>query len=250
MKKTWISSAHQGFVKENMVSNTLSAYLLAARKGADMIETDARMSKDGVLMVNHDPDIRGYDAKGNQVRYLIAETDSKLLRETVLAPHDPMGIQYVPTLEQALHLAYFTGMKINIDMKEGIAHAEEIARLVAASGMRGRTVYATNGAGEDAIRLVRRYDPGAFFIDTVGNFTAEALASVTEYPRYCFAYTGDFSEENIARVRKSGCMLATISLNAENAPAAFRYHPDMAEYPHTSDFAGIDRSILDGTSFF
>ena len=57
-------------------------------------------------------------------------------------------------------------------------------------------------------------------------------------------YTADFSAENIAEIRESGCMLAAISLNAENAPAAFRHHPDMAEYPHTSDFEQIDRAIL------
>jgi len=250
MRKTWISSAHQGFVQERMAPNTLSAFLLAARKGADMIETDARMSRDGVLMVNHDPDIKGYDAKGNRVQYVISETNADVLKKVILAPEDPAGVQYVPTLEQVLHLAYVTGMKINIDMKEGIAHAEEIAGLVTASGMRGRTVYATNGAGAEAIRLVRRYDPAAYFIDTVGHYTAEALASVSEYPQYCFAYTGDFSEENIARVRKSGCMLAAISLNAGNAPAAFVHHPDMAEYPHTSDFSAIDQSILDDIKFY
>ena len=53
-KKTWITSAHQGFVEENLHSNTLAAYAFAAKKGADMIKTDARMTKDGVLIVNHD----------------------------------------------------------------------------------------------------------------------------------------------------------------------------------------------------
>ena len=41
-------------------------------------------------------------------------------------------------------------------------------------------------------------------------------------------------------------MLAAISLNAENAADAFRHHPDMAEYPHTSDFETIDKDILSG----
>ena len=44
-KKTWITSAHQGFVNESLHSNTLAAYELAAKKGADMIETDARMTR-------------------------------------------------------------------------------------------------------------------------------------------------------------------------------------------------------------
>lgn len=59
--KTWITSAHQGFVDENLHSNTLAAYKLAAKKGADMIEIDARKTKDGVLIVNHDADVKGYD---------------------------------------------------------------------------------------------------------------------------------------------------------------------------------------------
>lgn len=40
-KKTWITSAYQGFVEENLHSNTLAAYAFAAKKGADMIKTDA-----------------------------------------------------------------------------------------------------------------------------------------------------------------------------------------------------------------
>ncbi len=74
-QKTWISSAHQGFVREGMHSNTLPAYALAAEKGADMIETDARMTRDGVLIVHHDPDVKGFDAAGNPVTCLISETD-------------------------------------------------------------------------------------------------------------------------------------------------------------------------------
>jgi len=242
--KTWISSAHQGFVTEGMHSNTLSAYYLAALKGADMIEIDARATKDGVLVVNHDPDVKGYDETGNSVTYTISETDSAVICGVVLAPNDPRGKQYVPTLSQALHLAYFTGMCINIDLKEGFTHAEDVARMVVAHGMRGRTVYATNGAGARAINAILAIDPDARFIDTPSNYTAEALASVPAYQSKCFAYTGNFSDENIAMIRKSGCMLAAISLNAQNAAAAFRHHPDMAEYPHTSDFAEIDRQIL------
>ena len=58
LRKTWISSAHQGFVEGNIHSNTLAAYMLAARKGADMIETDARTTRDGILIVNHDATVK------------------------------------------------------------------------------------------------------------------------------------------------------------------------------------------------
>ena len=45
-------------------------------------------------------------------------------------------------------------------------------------------------------------------------------------------------------------MLAAISLNNSNAHAAFKHHPDMAEYPHTSDFEAIDREILNSVNLF
>ena len=78
--KTWITSAHQGFVDENLHSNTLAAYELAAKKGADMIETDARMTKDGVLIVNHDEDVKGYDELGNEVKLVISETNYSIIK--------------------------------------------------------------------------------------------------------------------------------------------------------------------------
>lgn len=243
-KKTWITSAHQGFVTDGIHSNTLAAYELAAQKGADMIETDARMTKDGILIVNHDADISGYDKDGNEVTYIIANTDYSDIREISLFKNNA-NKNRVPTLKEALDIAYKKGMCINIDLKEGIKHAEQIANLVVQTGMRGRTVYATNGAGAEAVNLILSIDPDAKFIDTKQNYTKEALKSVKDYPSKCFVYTGDFSDENIKEIRKSGCMLASISLNKENAKDAFIHHPDMAEYPHTNDFEEIEKNLFD-----
>lgn len=244
LKKTWISTAHQGFVDKGLHSNTVAAFKLAAKKGADMIEIDARMTKDGVLVVNHDEDVKGFDKNGNPVKYIISDTNYDVIKNTrlLLEREDE---NRVPTLKQALHTAYFSGMCVNIDLKEGIKNAELIAKTVVENGMGGRTVYATNGAGADAIKLILSVDPSARFIDTKENYTKEALKEIENYQSKCYVYTGDFSDENIREIRKSGCMLATISLNADNAESAFRHHPDMAEYPHTSDFEAIDKYILE-----
>ncbi|NLA77141.1 MAG: hypothetical protein GX851_04835 [Clostridiales bacterium] len=247
-KKTWISSAHQGVVEAGMYPNTLAAYYLAAQKGADMIETDARMTRDGVLIVNHDADVKGFDEAGNPVRYVVSETDYSLISKLRPTENDAFGAQYIPTLEQTLHLAYHAGMCVNVDLKEGMAHAADVARLVVSAGMRGRTVYATNGSGAEAIKLILRIDPEAEFIDTKSNFTREALADIKDYPAKCYVYTDDFSDENIAQIRDSGCMLAVISLNSTNAEDAFRHHPDMAEYPHTCDFEEIERKISEAVN--
>lgn len=242
--KTWISSAHQGFVTGNMHSNTLAAYRLAAQKGADMIETDVRTTIDGVFIVNHDAEVRGFNEQGEPVTYVISDTKYEDIARVHLT-EELTEDDHVPTLEQTLDLVYFAGMCLNIDLKEGLLHAEDVAHEVVSHGMRGRVVYATNGAGAEAINRILKIDPQARFIDTPWNYTRELLSSVKDHADKCYAYTGDFSDENIRRIRESGCMLATISLNAENAEAAFRHHPDMAEYPHTSDFEAIEKKLTE-----
>lgn len=248
-RKTWITSAHQGFAGEGIHSNTLSAYILAAQKGADIIETDARMTKDGILIVNHDADIKGYDETGKPVSCLISDTDYSTIKKIRLSKDENHTAQYVPSLLSTVRFAYLAGICINIDLKEGFAHAEDIARMVVNNGMRGRTVYATNGAGKKAIELILGIDPEARFIDTKRNFTRKKLAGIKNYKSKCYVYTNDFSDANIAEIRESGCMLAAISLNSANAQEAFKYYPDMAEYPHTEDFELIERDILERMSF-
>ncbi|MCR4621143.1 MAG: hypothetical protein K5663_03590 [Clostridiales bacterium] len=241
---TYLTSAHQGFVQGRMRPNTLSAFYLAAVRGADMIETDARGSSDGVMMVCHDPVVCGFDVSGKPVEYDIAKTPAAILKKVIIA-EDDYGVQYMPALEQVLSLCYRTGMLINIDLKNGAVFAETIAHMVRDLGMRGRCVYATNASGAATINKILDIDPCARFIDTPANYTADKLCSVPEFSRRCFAYTADFSEENISRIRESGCMLAAISISEETVRQAVRWHPEMLEYPHTSDFLTITTDILD-----
>ncbi len=37
------------------------------------------MTKDGVLIVNHDEDVKGYDESGNEVNFMISETDYSVI---------------------------------------------------------------------------------------------------------------------------------------------------------------------------
>lgn len=243
--KTWITSAHQGFVKGNVRSNTLLAVDFAIEAGAEMIETDARTTADGVLIANHDATVVGVDENGRPVEKTIAETTYADLQKIILSESEAYGIQRVATLEEMLLHAHVGGIDINIDLKEGFAHAEEIARLAVACGMGGHTVYAPNGSGFKTIFTILAIDPAARFIDKPCHFNEKTLAAYPDYRTRCFAYTADFSDENIAAIRKSGCMLAAISLDAETAPRGLALAPDMAEYPHTSDFVAIEKAFFE-----
>lgn len=244
MKKTWITSAHQGFVRGGIRSNTALAVRFAIEAGAEMIETDARTSADGVIVANHNETVVGTDENGNRVEKKISETSFAELRGIILSDTPEYGVQRIATLEELFRLTHDGGIGINVDLKEGFSCAEKIARMAVKAGMGGKTVYAPNGSGLKTIFAVLAVDPEARFIDTPYNFNAEKLEEYADYRTRCFAYTSDFSPENIAAIRQSGCLLAAIGLNAENAPTALSLSPDMAEYPHESDFAAIERAFF------
>lgn len=240
--KTWLTSAHRGLIDSTLRENCLAAYYNAYLHGADMIETDARLASDSVLVANHDATATGTDTTGQQVTYTVAETPSTVLGSLVLSESEKWGTQYVPTLAQVLHLAYHTGLQVNIDLKDGIAAAEAVAKLVLKHGMQGRVVYALNGSGMAGINTILAIDPDARFIDSAPGFMAQ-VADYAERGKRCYAYTSDPGA--VEAIRAGGCMVALISLNADNFGAAITHHPDMCEYLHTSDFRQIENAYFE-----
>lgn len=250
IKKLWITSAHRGYIYPSngvtLHENTLAAFYVAAQNGAGMIETDARLSSDGILMANHDATVT--DINGDT--YTIANETAATLNALVLSQDAVYGTQYLPTLEQVLNLAYNTGMDVNIDLKNGYAAADQAARLVWKCGMRGHVVYGLNGSGMQSINSIIALDPLARFIDNPTNFNASTLAGLDDYESRCFAYTADLSSSTINSIRNSGCMLATIGLTANNFSTAITYHPEMCEFPHTSDFRTIENNYFDNLMLY
>lgn len=243
MKKSWITSAHKGFVDGTLKENSLAAYYNAYLNGAEMIETDARFTSDGVLIVNHDDTVRGFNDEGRPVTYVVAETTAKTICSVILSRDEKWGVQRIPTLEQVLNLAYHTGLLVNIDLKNGYQSAEAVAKLVLRCGMIGKVVYALNGSGMAGINAILSIDPDARFIDHVVGF-GETVKDFSERGKRCFCYTSDTSDENISAIRNYGYLLALISLNPDNFENSIRCKPDMCEFLHTSDFKAIEENYL------
>lgn len=243
IKKWWISSAHRGFVQGELKENCLAAYYNAYLNGADMIETDARLTSDGVLIVNHDDTVRGFNEDGEPVTYIVAETTADTICSVILSSDEKWGVQRVPTLEQVLNLAYHTGLLVNIDLKNGLSIAEMVAKTVLKCGMIGKVVYALNGSGMDGINTILKIDPDARFIDR-GAFFAQTVKDFSERGKRCFCYTWDSCKEDIKTIRDYGCLLALISLDESNFEKSIKHHPDMCEFLHTSDFRSIEKQYL------
>lgn len=243
IKKSWISSAHRGFVEGELKENCLAAFYNAYINGADMIETDARFTSDGILVANHNQTVKGFNDKGEEVTYVVAETPAEKICSLILSQDDVWGIQRVPTLEQVLNLAYHTGLHVNIDLKNRYEAAEPVAKMVLKCGMIGRVVYALNGTGMKGIETIMAIDPDARFIDLGVGF-ARTVQNFAERGKRCFCYTNDVSDENVNAIRDYGCLLALISLDENNFESAIRQKPDMCEFLHTSDFKAIEENYL------
>ena len=242
-KKNWITSAHRGFVEDGLKENCLGAYYNAYLNGAEMIETDARLTSDGVLIVNHDDTVRGFTENGEAITYLVAEHTANEICSVVLSSDEKWGVQRVPTLEDVLNLAYHTGMHVNIDLKNGIEIAEMVAMTVLKCGMQGKVVYALNRSGMAGINAILAIDPDARFIDCGVDF-AKTVKDYDQRGKRCFCYTSDTRKENIEAIRNYGCLLALISLNENNFKSSIECHPDMCEYLHTSDFKSIEENYF------
>ena len=113
--------AHQG-ASAHAPSNTMAAFQLAYEKGADAFETDVHMTRDGHVVLSHDPTV---DRLTNGTGWIKDKTLAEL-REIDFGyrftpdggqtyPYRGRGIT-IPTLEETL--TAFPTMRINMDIKQ------------------------------------------------------------------------------------------------------------------------------------
>jgi glycerophosphoryl diester phosphodiesterase len=97
--------------------NSLLALENCIAIGADMMETDIRRSRDGVLVIMHDPDVdRTTDGHGLVADLTAAQLTRLHLRQGFGGPSAPLTGQTVPTLEALLRAAKGR-LAINLDIK-------------------------------------------------------------------------------------------------------------------------------------
>ena len=104
-------AAHRGD-SYNYYENTISAFKSAILSGADMIETDVHLSKDGYLVLIHDDTVnRTTNGKGR-----VDEMAFSHLRK--LNAGDSAVYEQIPTLEELFLLVKDTNVTLNIEIKE------------------------------------------------------------------------------------------------------------------------------------
>lgn len=120
----FIVYAHRG-ASEYAPENTLMSFNLGVHMGANGIETDVRRTKDGVLVLFHDPDLmRVTGVEGNVADY----TYEELLQFNV--KNDRNGtFDKIPTLEDLLKYFGWRDLTFAIEIKDPDIEADVIAML-------------------------------------------------------------------------------------------------------------------------
>ena len=137
MTKIFAHRGASGYAPEN----TLEAFALAMDIGADGIELDVQMTKDGEVVVIHDETInRVSDGKGRVKDYTLVQ-----LREFSFDNHmECYGHVSIPTLKEVLELVRPSKMDVNIELKTGIywypTLEEKVMEIVKNCGMEERVI--------------------------------------------------------------------------------------------------------------
>lgn len=138
--------------------NTLEAFALAMEQGADGIELDVQLSKDGQMVVIHDESIdRVCDGTGWVKDYTLEE----LKKFQVSSPEGKKG--RIPTLREVLELVKPSRMKVNIELKTGIFWYPNLEQMaveeVKYQGMEERIIYSS--FNHYSMQKLKEYAPDA-----------------------------------------------------------------------------------------
>lgn len=139
--------AHDGC--EGSVPHTLEAALRGLEAGADVVEVDIRVTRDGVVVLRHDATLLVDGEEVSVGEMVFAELDG-LQRSGRLTDRGPVG--KITRLEEILRAAAERSAALNLDVKED-AVIEAAARIVRENEMNDRVVF--SGCESARARLLK-----------------------------------------------------------------------------------------------
>ncbi len=133
LTRTPVVSGHRGY-PEKYAENSIASYVAAYRAGADNLETDVHLSKDGYVMICHDDNI---DRTTNGTGYIHDLTYEQLRSYKLNGTDEP-----IPTFEEMLIEFQDKDVKILCELKEDQAELpKKTAELVKKYGMEDQVLY-------------------------------------------------------------------------------------------------------------
>ena len=138
--------------------NTLEAFELAAKMGADGVELDVHIAKDGELVVAHDEAV---DRVANGTGLICEMTTAELKKLRFNKTHPEYEKATIPTLREVFELLKPTGLNINVELKNSrILYPgleEKCVRLADELGMTDRILYSS--FNHHSLARIKAIDP-------------------------------------------------------------------------------------------
>jgi glycerophosphoryl diester phosphodiesterase len=151
--------AHRG-ASGCMPENTLPAFKKAIEMGADGVELDIQLTRDGEIVVCHDETI---DRTSNGTGFLKDYTLAQLRRFNFNKTHPEVEHADIPTMKEVFELIRPTSLTINIELKTGVFFyegiEEKIVHLTHEMGMADRVIYSS--FNHYSILRIQQLDPQA-----------------------------------------------------------------------------------------
>ena len=234
--KVWAHRGASGYAPEN----TLDAFQKAVEMGADGIELDVQMTKDGKLVVIHDETI---ERVSNGTGWVKDYTYEELKKFNFNKTHPEYAKEEIPTLEQVYRLMKPTNLTINVEIKTGIVFypeiEERVLELTERLDMSDRVIYSS--FNHYTIRKIKELKPEAKtgmlyedgIIDAV-DYACDVVKADALHPSGYNVLYPDF----LKKCRERGRLLHVWTINEEKhmrllceagADAIITNYPDIAK---------------------
>ena len=225
--------------------NTMPAFRYAVGAGYDMIETDPRITRDGVVVLMHDETINRTcrNPDGTRIDHPVRVSDctyEELLQyDAGIAMGEEFRGTRIPRLDELLALTDGTGITLSLDKAIKNDCLDALIDVVLAHNTR---VYFSTSSLE-RIRVIQTRIPDACFdydVNTEEDALREVVAAVRPENLIVWLYLDkpNFSwlvqkakatPENISRVRRFARLGIANVNNAIDVKEALEMHPDFLE---------------------
>lgn len=238
--KVWGHRGASGYAPEN----TLEAFRLAAEMGADGVELDVQLTKDGEIVVIHDEWIdRVSDGSGLVVNYTLEEL--KQFNFNKMHP-EYADCCKIPTLREVLEELQDTGLMVNIELKTGVNFyegiEEKVVALVKEMGYENRVLYSS--FNHKSVLKVREYNSGArlAFLHSHEISMAAEYAKLNQVHALNPSVTCTLYEDEIRECQKQNIDINVWTVNSE---ADMRRLIGMGVSAIITNYPDMGRSIVD-----
>jgi len=176
--KVWAHRGASGWDAQYAPENTMAAFQKALDMGADGIEFDVQITKDGEIVIAHDERI---DRVSDHSGWLKDFTLQELKQMNFGKAHPGYGVVEIPTLEELFCWMKNNKLTMNIELKTGLIYypclEEKTIDLVEKFGLEKRVLYSS--FNHYSLKRIKEINPQA----EIGLLCGEDFIDIPDYPK-------------------------------------------------------------------